>query len=177
MTKEYSQDEINQILLSKKLDDFWLAIIEKRKQESLSNEEDSESIKSNGALKDCANFFIRYVDSLPNVRRLAILTIIGDEVYDVGSAIFENLQRNKIIHYDNLTEYYNESNARVRYFTPDEEPRLKQETVLLDTDLLDTDEKSIIYEYANSYTTQESSEDLTDKFLSEARGKAYTLNR
>ena len=44
MNKEYSQEELDQILLSKKLNEFYLAIIENR-QELLSDEEYEEIVK------------------------------------------------------------------------------------------------------------------------------------
>ena len=84
----------------------------------------------------------------------------------------ENLKRNKIVHFDNLTTLYNESNARVRYFTPEEEPQLTQRTVLVDID-----DESIIQAYENEHIHQEESEDLTSDFFTEVKGKPYTLKR
>ena len=44
MTKKYSQEELDQILLSKKLNEFYLAIIENR-QELLTDEEYEEIVR------------------------------------------------------------------------------------------------------------------------------------
>ena len=115
---------------------------------------------------------MRVIFSLAQVRHLEILTMIDADVYDIGSAKFENLKRNKIVHFDNLTTLYNESNARVRYFTPEEEPRLTQRTVLVDVD-----DESIIQAYENEHIHQEESEDLTSDFFTEVKGKPYTLKR
>lgn len=192
MTKKYSQEELDQILLSKKLNEFYLAIIENR-QELLSDEEYEEivrrdktiygdnkeeveylinKVQTNEHLKNFAPNLMRIMYSLAQVRRLAILTMVDDNVYDIGSAKFEDLKRNKIIHFDNLTTLYDESNARVRYFTPEEEPQLTQRTVLVDVD-----DESIIQAYENAHIHQEESEDLTSDFFTEVKGKSYTLKR
>lgn len=192
MNKKYSQEELDQILLSKKLNEFYLAIIENR-QELLSDEEYEEivrkdrtiygdnkeevkdlinKVKTDEHLKNFASDLMRVILSLAQVRHLAVLTMIDDDVYDIRSAKFENLKRNKIVHFDNLTTLYNESNARVRYFTPEEEPQLTQRTVLVDVD-----DESIIQAYENEHIHQEESEDLTSDFFNEIKGKPYTLKR
>jgi hypothetical protein len=192
MIKKYSQEELNQILLSKKLNEFYLAIIENR-QELLTDEEYDEitkrdktiygdnkeevedllkKVQTDERLKNFAPDLMRVMYSLAQVRHLAILTMIDDDVYDIGSAKFEDLKRNKIIRFDNLTTIYDESNARVRYFTPEEEPQLTQRTVLVDVD-----DESIIQAYENAHIHQEESEDLTSNFFTEVKGKPYTLKR
>ena len=190
MDKNYLQEELNQILLSKKLNEFYLAIIENR-QELLSDEEYEEivrndkniygdnkeqvkdlinKVQTNKHLKNIAPNLMRIIFSLAQVRYLAILTMIDDNVYDIANTKFLDLRRKKIIHFDNFTSLYDESNARVRCYTPDEEPRLKQKTVLIDVD-----DVSIIQAYENAYISQEGSEDLTSDFFNEVNGKSYTL--
>ena len=190
MNKKYTQEELNQILLSKPLNEFYLAIIENR-QELLTDEEYDEitkkekiiygdnkdevealfkKIETDKQTKDFSSNLIKLVYSLAQIRHMAILTTIGDDVYDIGSAKFEDLKRNKIIHYDNLTNYYNETNARIKIFTPEEEPQLQQKTVLVDVD-----DESIIQAYENSHIYQEESEDLTNSFFDETRKKTYTF--
>lgn len=192
MTKKYSQEELNQILLSKPLNEFYLAIIENR-QELLTNEEYDEitkrektihgdnkcevedlfkKIQTDKHLKDFYPDLMRVMYSLAQVRHMAILTIIGDDVYDIGSAKFEDLKREKIIHYDNLANYYNETNARIRFFTPEEEPQLQQRTVLIDVD-----DESIVQAYEIAHIDQEESKDLTNSFFDEVKRKPYTLKR
>lgn len=192
MTKKYSQEELDQILLSKKLNEFYLAIIEHR-LELLTDEEYEEisriditfygdnkdeaedlfkKVETDERLKDFAPVLMRIMYNLAQVRHLAVLTMIGDDVYNIGSAKFEDLKRNKIIHFENLTTFYDESNARVRYFTPEEEPQLTQRTVLLDID-----DESMVQSYENAHIHQEISEDLTSDFFTEVKGKPYTLKR
>lgn len=192
MTKKYSQEEVDQILLSKKLNEFYLAIIENR-QELLTDEEYDEiarrdktiygdnkeevddllkKVQTDERLKDFAPDLMRVMYSLAQVRHLAILTMIDDAVYDIGSAKFEDLKRNKIVRFDNLTTLYNETNARVRYFTPEEEPQLTQRTVLVDVD-----DELIIQAYEIAHIHQETSKDLTSDFFTEVRGNPYTLKK
>ena len=192
MNTKYSSEELDRILLSKKLNEFYLAIIENR-QELLTDEEYDEitnrdktiygdnkeeiedllkKVQTDERLKDFAPDLMRVMFSLAQVRHLAILTMIDDNVYDIGSAKFEDLKRNKIVRFDNLTTLYNESNARVRYFTPEEEPQLTQRTVLVDVD-----DESIIQAYENEHIHKEESEDLTSDFFTEVKGKPYTLKR
>ena len=192
MTKKYSQEELDQILLSKKLNEFYLTIIESR-QELLTDEEYEEivrrgktiygdnkkeaedlfkKVETDERLKSFAPDLMRVMYSLVQVRHLAILTMVDDDVYDIGSAKFEDLKRSKIICFDNFTTLYDESNARVRYFTPEEEPQLTQRTVLVDVD-----DEQIIQTYENAHIHQEESEDLTSDFFTEVKGKPYTLKR
>lgn len=192
MTKKYSLEELEQILLSKKLNEFYLAIIENR-QEILTDEEYEEisrrdktiygdnkdevedlfkKVATDEHLKDFAADIMKVMYSLAQIRHLAILTMVDDVVYDIANVKFVDLKRNKIIHFDNLTTLYNESNARVRCFTPEEEPQLTQRTVLLDVD-----DASIFQAYENAYIHQKESEDLTSDFFTEVNGKSYTLKR
>lgn len=97
--------------------------------------------------------------------------MINDEVYHIGNFEFVDFKRNKIIHYDNFANYYDETNARVRFFTPEEEPRLKQKTILVDVD-----DESIFHSYEQAHVNQEENEDLTSNFFAQVKGK-YTLSR
>ena len=194
MNNKYSQGELNQILLSKSLNDFYFAIIENR-QELLTDEVYDEITKRNKIicgdnkadvedlfektqkderLKDFSSDLMRLIYSLAQVRHMAILTVIDDDVYDIGNAEFVDLRRNKIIHYDRLINYYNKTNARIRIFTPEEEPQLTQKTALVDVD-----DESIAQSYEDAHIHQEESEDLTNSFFDEINGKPYiyTLRR
>lgn len=163
MNKKYSQEELDQILLSKKLNEFYLAIIENR-QELLSDEEYEEIIRKDKTI---------YGDNKEEVEDL-INKVQTDEQLknfapDLMKVMFGLAQ---VRHLAILTTLYNESNARVRYFTPEEEPQLTQRTVLVDID-----DESIIQAYENEHIHQEESEDLTSDFFTEVKGKPYTLKR
>lgn len=188
----YSQEEFNQILLSKPLNEFYLAIIENR-GEILTDEEFDKITKiaavytgvSKEKIDSISEIFqeklnkvapdiniMKFIYSFAQIRHMAIITVIDDEVYDIGCPEFVDLKRNKIIHFDNLTNYYDETNARIRFFTPEEEPQIKQKTVLLDID-----DESIIYAYEKAHIQQRENEDLTSSFFTEVKGKPYTLSR
>lgn len=192
MTNNYTQDEINKILIQKNINDFYIAIIENR-GEMLTDEEYNEiankdktffgdnkeevenlinEIKTNKELKNYVPDMMKLLFSVAQVRHLAILTMIGDDVYNIANAKFEDLKRNKIIRFDNLTSLYNEKNARVKYFTPKEEPQLTQNTVLIDVD-----DESIIHNYENKYINQEESEDLTFDFFKKFKDEPKTLKK
>lgn len=192
----YSQEELNQILLSKSLNEFYLAVIENR-EEILTDEEyekitrrndnvytaapkeniDSlfEQFEENENLKKFASDLMKMLYSLARIRHMAILTMIDDEVYDVSNIEFVDLKSNQIIHYDNFTNYYDETTARIKFFTPEEEPQLqlKQKTALMDVD----DDEANIFAYEKAHINQEESEDLTNSFFAEVKGKSNTLSK
>ena len=190
---DYSQEELNQILLSKPLNAFYLAIIEHR-GELLTDEEFAKitrrndnvytgvskeeidgffkNLQDNEMLKDLVPELMKMYYSLGQIRQTTILTIIGDKVYNIGNAEFVDLKRFKIIHFDNFTNYYDETNAKIRIFTPEEEPQIKQPTALVDVD-----DESIVSAYEIAHINQEKSEDLTSNFFAEVKGKPYTLSR
>ena len=191
MTKKYSQEELNEILLSKKLNEFYLAIIQ-YKQELLTDNEykrilEHETIddkikdkvedivkelEADEDAKDFADYFGRFLYSLAELRRFAVLTMIDDDFYDIIGAQFEDLKRTKIFRFDNLTTLYDESNARIRYVTPEENPQITQGTVFIDVD-----DESIFQTYYNKYIQQAESEDLTSDFFNEIKGIPRTKNR
>lgn len=194
MMQKYSQEELNQILLSKKLNDFYVATIENR--EDILTDEEYEKIVKKGITfccddkdevellinkarnkaqefsNDFASNLMQVVYGFSQIRYCAILTMIDEDVYDIGNNEFVDLKRNKVIHFDNLTTLYDESNARVRYFEPEEEPQITKRTVLIDVD-----DESNFLKYEKDHVNQEESEDLTSAFFTEVKGKPYTYKK
>ena len=190
---KYSQEELNQILLSKPLNEFYFAILENR-EKPLTNEEFEKIISRddnvyNGVskeevddisnllqedemLKNYSKDIMKIFYSFARIRELAIITMIDDDVYNIGNIEFVDLKSKKIINYDNFENYYNDKNARIRFFTPEEEPSIKQNTVLVDVD-----DESFIYAYEKAHINQKESEDLTSSFLTEVKGKTNTLKK
>ena len=192
----YSQEEFNQILLSKPLDEFYFAIIENRgklltdeeyekitkRSDDIVYVEDSkekmedlfEYFEKNTKGKRSSSDLMKLIYSIASLRHMAILTIIGDKIYDIVNTEFLDLKRNKIVHYDNFANYYNETNARVRFFTEEERQQLqlKPQTVGMDVD-----DQSIIYEYEKTHINQKENKDLTRDFFVRVEGKPYTLFR
>ena len=115
---------------------------------------------------------LKYLSSIGvQIRRPAILTVVDNRVYNICNQRFVDLGREMIICYDNLTNYYDESNARLRYFSYDENKELSEATVLLVVD-----DPEIIYAWEDTHVSQEESSDLSKDFLDQFRGKAYTLS-
>ena len=194
MMQKYSHEELNQILLSKKLNDFYVATIENR--EDILTDEEYEKIVKKGITfcyddkdeveslinkarnkaqefsNDFASNLMQVVYGFSQIRYCAILTMIDEDVYDIGNNEFVDLKRNKVIHFDNLTTLYDESNARVRYFEPEEEPQITKRTVLIDVD-----DESNFLKYEKDHVNQEESEDLTSAFFTEVKGKPYTYKK
>lgn len=193
MKENYSREELNAILLSKPLSDFYIVTIENKQDQELTEEEyqklnsrDSvytgvskeeiddliNPIKNDESLKNVSDQLFRAFLSLAQIRHIGILTIVNGEAYDIANSEFIDLRRNKIIHYEVFTTYYDETNARLKLFTKAEEPRLQEDTILLDVD-----DESHIYTYEIQHINQKEDEDLTSKLLSEIKGRTYTLKR
>ena len=192
MRKKYTQKEINKFMLGKNLNEFYLAIIENRNllltdeeyvailgKEIVYSEDTKDNIEnlvhkinSNDNSKKYNDELMKILFSVGQIRYLAILTMIDDDIYDIANQNFIDLKRNKIISYDKFDNYYHSSIARVKIFTKKEVPQLNEPCALMD---LDTEE--IINEYEKNYINQEENDDLTRKFLKEVTGKAYTLKK
>ena len=187
---KYSQEEFNKLLLSKSLNEFYFAIIEHRR-EFLTDEEYEKITKRSditysGASKEdidsitdifkshnkAKKFLSKMLYTMARIRHLGILTMVDGEAYDIANGEFVDLKRNKIVQYDNFADYYNETNARLKLFSPKDVPQLKQETVLIDAD-----DESILQSYEKEHINQESSEDLTGYFLASVKKQSYTLSR
>lgn len=188
MSKNYTREELNKILLNKKLEDFYLTIIENR-QEFLTDEEykkiangaktiygDNKEevedlfnrVQNDERLNGLQDEFMKLMYSFAQIRHVGVLTLVGDEVFNIGDNSFVNLKRNKIIKFDNLTTYFDDSNARIKIFTPQEEPQITE-----DSALLDIDDVSIIEAYEKSFIKQEESDDLTKDFFETIKGNPY----
>ena len=192
MNKEYGREEINKILINKKIDEFFLAVIENR-DECLTDEEynkikDSEKsiygdnkdevnnlinqINNNENLKTYSDEIMKMLFSFAQVRHVALLTMIDDNIYDIANSEFLNIKRNKIIHYDNFTNYYNENNSRLKLFTVEEEPKLKENSVLMD---IDSEDRILLYE--KNYVHQEKNDDLTNLFFREFNSEPLVFKK
>lgn len=187
---EYSKEKLNEILLSKSLDDFYLAIIE-RKLESLNEEQNigandiKTSQEENEALIDelltridneeeleiYSPYLKKFLYKFTGLRYIGILTLVGNRVYDIANRCFLDPNSCEIVIYDNLANYYDNDQAGVEYYTQEEDPRLEEASVLISID----DEKPI-YKFENDYIDQVKSEDLTSFFKKEACQRRLVLD-
>ena len=110
---KYSQEELNQILLSKPLNEFYFAILENR-EKLLTNEEFekiisrddnvynevskeevdniSNLLQKDEMLKKYSKDIMKVLYSFARIRQLAIITMIDDDVYNIGNIEFVDLK-------------------------------------------------------------------------------------
>lgn len=192
MENNYTQEQINEILLTKKLSDFYLATIENRPV-MLTDEEFEKIMNSDSQyiadskenidevfemLKDdkrglnFAKKMLKAIISIAQIRHMACLTLIDGIPYDVFNCEFINPKRVKVIDYINILEYLDEASVAIKLFTPKEEPSLKYPIVNLDfADL------SPIMLYESNHINQKLSKDLTKEFLVKAKESNLTLKK
>ena len=198
---ENNQEKINQILLSKNLNEFYYAVVENRKTPL--NDEDmafitkkydndkvdfSESAKSleaetileNSNNNKIANSLARLVFGMfASIKRVAILTMVDGEFYDLSKDEYIDFKREKIVSYDKLINYYDDTNARIRRVTQEDlkkYPSLTPDEI--NNVLLEYDDSSIYREYEEAHIYSNESDDLTFDFLNEVNGKSHhTLSK
>ena len=189
---EINEEELNQILLSKTTSDFCLAIIEKREgllseeeyQNIIGSEDDQylevskkdfgdiyNKIKEKEQLSNYANEIMRALYSVSTIRYSALITMINDNIYDIANREFVDIKRNKIIHYENMINYYDSEMAATRLITPEQDPRLKKPTVLVD--VMDI---TPFKEYEKTHVNQEENEDLTSAYIKDVKGNSKGLH-
>ena len=192
MNKKYSKKELDEILLSKKIDDFYFAILE-IKNDNLTEEEMSELIDKSILVpdvedKELSNEFdelmknelarmiagavLKAFSNCGVARRMAILTMVDDEVYNVCRPGFIDLSKEKIIRFDKVTDYYKEDEIEFRIFTKEEDPDLEQDEVLMGFY-----DETAVCEYEKNNIQQNESEDLTLDFLIDAKDKPFTKRK
>lgn len=189
----YTKEEIDQIILSKDLDEFYFAIFEKKRKFKLISDQElkelrGENVKYIGASKEkvdtvyekakeldeksqrnMAETIMKLIYTMSQTRLSAIITMIDNDIYNIATPTGPekiNLDEYKIINYENLTNYYDESTCKIRYVTAEDDPRIKGRIVSLDTT-----NDNLFYDYANRTVRQKQSKDLTQKFKEEVSKK------
>ena len=191
MNKKYSKKELDEILLSKKIDDFYFAILEV-KNDNLTEDEMSKLIDSailvpdtedkelsgefSELMKDelarmLAGMVLKAFSNYGVTRRMAILTMVDDDVYNICRPGFIDLSKEKIIRYDKLTDYYKEDEIEIRMFSKEEDPDLEDDEV----SMVFYDD-SVACEYEEN-VQQKENEDLTLEFLIDAKDKPFTKRK
>lgn len=202
MKKEYSQEEINEILLSKSLDEFYMAIVQKKDNPSdetypiyspsLLDEESKEMMNRvneaekqiadyeangmlEGMLKDMVEGMLanlkNFIWDKAKLKAEMIITMIGDQLYSLSERSFLDLNSWEILHYEPVTNYYDDTNVRIKICTPEEDPNLCEDCVVLDGD-----DDSYYNQYGDEMLARRDLSDVTADFLREVSQKKKQLS-
>ncbi len=187
-----TRDELNEQLLNKQIKDFYVVAFERRKVPLTNaefadlkkdynvngNHSDQEFKKQLEIVSKDENFEQIYRSVLglfAQIRYRGVVTLIGDYLYDIVNAEFVDLKRNQIIHYENLSEYYNDTSARIIMVDPTEYPILKSPLAVLDIDNsepLEDYEKTTLQNVKSNDLTKE----LMNEFIKQNKTRKRTLN-
>ena len=194
MKKEYSQEEINEILLSKSLDELYMAIVQKKDNPSdetypiyspsLLDEESKEMMnrvneaekqiadyEANGMLEGILSTLKDFMWSTAKLKAEMIITMIGDQLYSLSERSFLDLNSWEILHYEPVTNYYDDTNVRIKICTPEEDPNLCEDCVVLDGD-----DDSYYNQYGDEMLARRDLSDVTEDFLREVSQKKKQLS-
>ena len=181
MENIYTNEQLNEILLTKKVEDFYFVITQDIRDELLS-EEDALKIFQDGEMSNetknnlnetsdvLTSLFgfgdsdiTRFLASLCDVNHFRVVVRIGDLLYDVSRLAYVDLSKEKVVRYDSLSKYYNNDNCRPMLFPVEELNGLKTEpSVTLDYDDLKENNQYQKFAY-DDYTGI----DLTEEFKKE----------
>ena len=191
MNDSYPRTKINQLLLTKKMDEIYLAIIERNplslygldKEEYENIYNDYEIVSKNKyeveelleRLKDKNNQTLNdsKIDLLNDakLRRLSIVTTLYNNIYDIRRNDFIDLDKEKIVDYLVVSYYVSDETGKMRYIRDDEARRKKVDpnTVIFE---LPNERERYFESYENKHITDDLI-DLTDRFLIENKCKRY----
>ena len=174
MHKDYTREELDKILLSKNLDEYYFAILETKleniRPKNIGRYIDNSRVLSNED-SEMEEFLTREVMKicpyLGRACRMAVLTMIGNDIYNIARPSFIDLNIEKIVRFDNITRYFNEDNARIRMFTTEEDSHINENQALLELD-----DESIALAYEKEYIKHLGNNDLTLDFIIDAKGRS-----
>lgn len=202
MKKEYSQEEINEILLSKSLDELYMAIVQKKDNPSdetypiyspsLLDEESKEMMNRvneaekqiadyeangmlEGMLKDMVEGMLanlkNFIWDKAKLKDKMLITMVGDQVYSVTGRSFLDLDSWEILHYEPVTNYYDDTNACIKICTSEDDPRLHE-----DCATLAVKDASYYNQYGDEMLARRDLSDVTEDFLREVSQKKKQLS-
>ena len=202
MKKEYSQEEINEILLSKSLDELYMAIVQKKDNPSdetypiyspsLLDEESKEMMNRvneaekqiadyeangmlEGMLKDMVEGMLanlkNFIWDKAKLKGKMLITMVGDQVYSVTGRSFLDLDSWEILHYEPVTNYYDDTNACIKICTSEDDPRLHE-----DCATLAVKDASYYNQYGDEMLARRDLSDVTEDFLREVSQKKKQLS-
>ena len=180
MDNEYFQDEINEIVMSKDISEFYVAIIDSKRMSDeelydtliskATSEEEIEELKDlyNSAKVLKISLYDLFCELIgqTNEKSLAILTMIDDRIYNVPKGRFLDTDKNKIIHYEPLSNYLDSDQFSFTVVDAGSIPEIiTEDTALL---AVTREQAEILKNYYEKNSKQEKSYDLTEDFIEEA---------
>ncbi len=183
-----TRKEINDIILSKKLSEFYIATLESvftksdynayGKRRVVYGEDNKNSVATkdmidalfNSSEEECYALLESILGENGLTRRVTVITLIDGNIYDIVNSRFVS-DNQKIIHYGNILKYFSENEISVGLISPYEVPGYEEETACIELD----DEVMFIYEdYVNKHFSQKESEDKKEEFMREVKNKSLT---
>ena len=179
MDKEYFQDEINEIVMSKDISEFYIAIIDSKRMSDeelydtliskATSEEEIEELKDlyNSAKVLKISLYDLFCELMgqSNEKSLAILTMIDDRIYNVPKGGFLDTDKTQIIHYEPLNNYIDYNQFSFTVVDAGINPEITEDTVLL---AVTREQSEILKNYYEKNSKQEEEYDLTEDFIEEA---------
>ena len=181
MENIYTNEQLNEILLTKKVEDFYFVITQDIRDELLSEEEASRMLQEGEMSDETKNNLnetsdaltslfglgnsdiTRLLASLCDVNHFRVVVRIDNLLYDVSRVSFVDLSKEKVVRFDSLSKYYNNDNCRPMLFPVEAFKGLTTEpSVTLDYDDLEENYKYQKFAY-DDYTGI----DLTEEFKKE----------
>lgn len=134
----------------------------------------SSSLLQDNLKQRASEIILKSITVSKGYRDFAILTMIGNEIYNIFDTNNKFIDRNKkkIIRYDNLLNYFNKEQATFRLVAKEEEEELKEDMVLFDPK---PEDEHFCNEYYHAYIKQEEDDDLTEQFIKEVKGYQHKI--
>lgn len=179
--EKYTRQELNEILLSKKVEDFYLCISQEIRNDFPSEEETNEMLEnckmSNETSENWAEVsdafsqlftgvgasdLNRLLLALSDVNHKPVIVKLDDEtLYDVSTFRYIDLNKEKIVRFNNLSEFYTNENARPLLFQPDRLGGLVDEPSVT----VDYDDLTALEDYEKYAFQSYDGVDLTEEFI------------
>lgn len=183
----YTQEMINKALEQKDLNELYFGIVEYRgnAKDIIEREKGNYNYTTGNLLGKFAKMLqLLKKDGLmvgafnTRITRPVIITMIDDNIYDIANKMFIDPTQYKLLKYDCLTDFYSETNCRLKYFTPKEVSSLTERTILIDVD----DNGKIFDAYNRAYSNpKDLVDDVTEEFIDMNRElnkqKVYSNNK
>jgi len=145
MEKKYSVALLNKMIMGKRVDEFFFAVLQIKHDLDFTDEECLSIISQIKSISPESKSYLSYVvNSLQEsgitdlmeiakiilrsaqMNKVGVLVSIDDQIYNVLKCEFVDFEREKVVRFEPAGNYYNEYNAGPVIFTKNENPDLDQ---------------------------------------------------